>query len=143
MMLVSRMPSTFSSSLSTAIRLPNSMSGSCCFICCSSVNIWRRKIRTFLSDAMVAIFFPSKENVRLVGYVLFFANSYKSVSVLYSHCTYLGNLNSFRRPVQYSSMPALSAETMTLYLAFRRIWASGEECILSMTWSGSLPPRPS
>lgn len=39
MMFASRIPSTFSSSLSTAIRLPNSMSGSCCLICCSSVNI--------------------------------------------------------------------------------------------------------
>ncbi|PWA26713.1 hypothetical protein CCH79_00001188, partial [Gambusia affinis] len=43
MMLVRRTASTFSSSLSTAIRRPNSMSGSCGRICCSSVNIWARK----------------------------------------------------------------------------------------------------
>lgn len=72
------------------------------------------KILTFLSDPMVAIFFPSGEKHMLVGYALHLANSYKSVSVLYSQFTFLGNLYSCGGPVQYSIIPDLSEDTTAL-----------------------------
>lgn len=50
----------------------------------------------------------------LVGYALPLANSYRSVSVLYSQFTFLGNLYSCGGPVQYSIIPDLSDDTITL-----------------------------
>uniref|UniRef100_A0A182VKX4 Secreted protein n=1 Tax=Anopheles merus TaxID=30066 RepID=A0A182VKX4_ANOME len=119
--------SDFSRSRSFAIRRPNSMFDSVCDSCWlslyraklssytrSSFPLRKPNTRTCRSVDMVANFFPSGAKLSEVTIVLFFANSYRLVSSFDSKCTILaGNLKSCRGPYQYSSMPALSIETVT------------------------------